>query len=167
MGVSLKELEHIIEVDFLFGSKREQIQRTGRLFHSKEAKRHDILMTKEEFEKYGKRLHSLVEKGFKINLRPMVSGSFQIKKPEIVKTKGSSSSSRTGKDYNQIVQDLYEEGFFRQPVNLSEIKNRVGKRGIVLSLRINQNISNKLQTLTKSRRLAKFKQGGKFVYQER
>jgi DNA excision repair protein ERCC-3 len=54
LGVSLKELEHIIEVDFLFGSKREEIQRTGRLFHSKEAKRHDILMTKEEFESYGK-----------------------------------------------------------------------------------------------------------------
>ena len=37
-------------------------------------------MTKEEFEVYGKRLHGLVEKGFKINLRPMVTGSFQIKK---------------------------------------------------------------------------------------
>ncbi len=169
MGVSLKELEHIIEVDFLFGSKREELQRTGRLFHSesKEAKRHDILMTKEEFEKYGKRLHSLVEKGFKINLRPMVSGSFQIKKPEIVKTKGNSTSSRTGKDYNQIVLDLFDEGIFRVPLTPKEVSERVAKRGIVLSTRTINGISKKLFTLTKQKKLAKFKEGGKSVYQER
>ncbi len=168
MGVSLKELEHIIEVDFMFGSKREQLQRTGRLFHSKEAKRHDILMTKEEFESYGKRLHSLVEKGFKINLRPMVSGSFQIKKPEIVKTKGSSKlSSRTGKDYVQIVEDLFDEGFFRNPVNNKEVCEKVSKRGIILSPRISNLINGKLKNLVKVKKLAMFKQGGKVVYQER
>lgn len=164
LGISLKELEHIIEVDFLFGSKREQIQRTGRLFHSKEAKRHDILMTKEEFEKYGKRLHSLVEKGFKINLRPMVSGSFQIKKPEIVKSKGKLG---TGKDYNIIVQNLFDEGYFKTPVGVTEVQNRVSKRGVVLSVRIRTNINNKLGSLVKSRKLARFKQGKGFVYQER
>lgn len=165
MGVSLKELEHIIEVDFLFGSKREQIQRTGRLFHSKYAKKHDILMTREEFEKYGKRLHSLVEKGFKINLRPMVSGSFQIKKLEI-KTKGK-SKSRTGKDYNQIVDDLFDEGYFRNPVLVREVHERVSKRGIILSSRLKNNINAKIQNLVKSKKLAKFKQGKTFVYQER
>jgi len=169
LGVSIKDLEHIIEVDFLFGSKREEIQRTGRLFHSesKEAKKHDILMTKEEFESYGKRLHGLVEKGFKINLRPMITGSFQIKKPEIVKSKGKGVSSRTGKDYNQIVQDLYDEGFFRNTVVVREVHERVSKRGIVLSARIKMNINNKLNALVKSRKLAKFKQGKRFVYQER
>ncbi len=167
LGISIKDLEHVIEVDFLFGSKREEIQRTGRLFHSesKEAKKHDILMTKEEFESYGKRLHGLVEKGFKINLRPMITGSFQIKKPEIIKGKGK--SSRTGKDYNQIVDDLFDEGFFRQPVNNAEVCERVSKRGIVLSSRIKSCINGKIQGMAKAKKLAKFKQGNKFVYQER
>lgn len=167
MGISIKDLEHIIEVDFLFGSKREEIQRTGRLFHSesKEAKRHDILMTKDEFEVYGKRLHGLVEKGFKINLKPMITGSFQIKKQEIVK--GSGKSKSTGKDYNQIISDLVDEGFFRVPVTVTEIKERVSKRGIVVSSRININIHNKLNNLVKTKRIAKFKQGGNSVYQER
>jgi len=167
LGISIKDLEHIIEVDFLYGSKREEIQRTGRLFHSesKKAKKHDILMTKEEFESYGKRLHGLVEKGFKINLRPMVTGSFKVKKPEIKKGKGK--SSRTGKDYNQIVEDLFDEGFFRNSVVVKEVQERVAKRGIVLSSRIKMNINNKVNALVRSKKLAKFKQGKGFVYQER
>lgn len=169
MGISIKDLEHVIEVDFLYGSKREQIQRTGRLFHSesKEAKKHDILMTKEEFDLYGKRLHGLVEKGFKINLRPMVTGSFQIKKPEIAKGKGKSASSRTGKDCNQIVSDLFDEGFFRHDVRVEAVYERVGKRGIVLSSMVRKNIYNKLASLVRSKSLAKFKKGKNFVFQER
>jgi DNA excision repair protein ERCC-3 len=74
LGVSISDLQHIIEIDFLFGSQSQELQRTGRLFHSIEdgaagkAKQHDILMTGEEFDKYGKRLHALVEKGFKVNV---------------------------------------------------------------------------------------------------
>jgi DNA excision repair protein ERCC-3 len=72
LGVSIDDLQHIIEIDFLFGSQAQQIQRTGRLFHSLEEsgfkKQHDILMTNDEFDKYGKRLHALVEKGFKVNI---------------------------------------------------------------------------------------------------
>ena len=69
MGVSLDDLEHIIEADFLYGSRQQEIQRTGRLFHSEsKSTRHDILMTREEFELYQKRLRSLVEKGFKVNI---------------------------------------------------------------------------------------------------
>ena len=167
LGISIKDLEQVIEVDFLYGSKREEIQRTGRLFHSesKKAKRHDILMTKEEFEKYGKRLHGLVEKGFKINLRPMTTGSFQIKKPEIVKGKGK--SARTGKDYNQIVEDLFNEGYFRNPVGVREVHERLAKRGIVLSSRLKSSINAKVQNLVRVKKLAKFKQGKNFVYQER
>lgn len=65
LGVSVKDLEHIIEVDFLYGSRQEELQLTGRILHGSNPKaKHDILMTKEEFLKYGKRLHSLIEKGF-------------------------------------------------------------------------------------------------------
>jgi DNA excision repair protein ERCC-3 len=67
-GVSLDDLEHIVEVDFLFGSRRQELQRTGRLLHSNASTEHDIIMTREEFDSYGKRLHGLVEKGFKVNV---------------------------------------------------------------------------------------------------
>ncbi len=68
-GVSVKDLEHIIEADFLFGSRKQQGQRTGRLFHSDTKKgQHDILMTSDEFDAYRKRLHFFVEKGFKVNI---------------------------------------------------------------------------------------------------
>ena len=69
LGISIKELEHIIEVDFLFGSRQQELQRTGRLMHSiKKDTKHDIIMTEEELSSYGKRLWSLQEKGFKINI---------------------------------------------------------------------------------------------------
>lgn len=65
-GISIPDLQHIIEIDFLFGSRKQQLQRTGRLFHGK-GERHDILFTATEFEKHKKRLFSLIEKGFKLN----------------------------------------------------------------------------------------------------
>lgn len=165
LGISIKDLSHIIEVDFMFGSKREQIQRTGRLLHSKEAKRHDILMTKDEFEKYGKRLHGLVEKGFKINLKPMVTGSFEIKKPEVVRTKGKSASGV--KRPRDIVGDLLDEGFFREPVTNAKVCERVSKRGIILSSITKKHVNNGMAGLVRKKKLSKFRQGKDFVYQER
>lgn len=67
MGISLKGLQHIIEMDFHYGSRSKQLQKTGRLFHSKTAERHDIIFTEDEYVKYKKRLYALVEKGFKLN----------------------------------------------------------------------------------------------------
>jgi len=73
LGISIKGLEHIIEADFLFGSRGQELQRSGRLFHSyAKIKVHDILFTEEEFYAYQKRLHSLVEKGFKINVQTSI-----------------------------------------------------------------------------------------------
>lgn len=69
LGVSVKDLEHIIEVDFLFGSRQQELQRTGRLMHSEKLNtRHDIIMTEREMESYGKRLWSLQERGFTIKV---------------------------------------------------------------------------------------------------
>ena len=73
-GISIKDLKHIIEVDFLFGSRKQQVQRTGRLLHSlSKDSRHDILFTSNEFNKYKKRLFGLMEKGFKLNFFNEVS----------------------------------------------------------------------------------------------
>ena len=69
VGVSIKDLNHIIEVDFLFGSRQQELQRTGRLMHSEEKDvRHDIIFTENELEQYGKRLWALQEKGFTIKV---------------------------------------------------------------------------------------------------
>lgn len=65
MGLSFPDLQRIIEIDFQFGSRQQELQRTGRLMHSQaENKKHDIIMTRQEFNEYGKRLWILREKGF-------------------------------------------------------------------------------------------------------
>lgn len=69
LGISIKDLEHIIELSFLYGSRQQELQRTGRLMHTEmENVRHDILMTREEVEKYGKRLWFLQERGFQVEV---------------------------------------------------------------------------------------------------
>lgn len=67
-GLSLGDIERIIEVDFLAGSRRQEGQRMGRLFHGKEKGEHIIMMTEKEYEDHSKRLYSIYEKGFKIEI---------------------------------------------------------------------------------------------------
>lgn len=68
LGVSVKDLQRIVEIDFLFGSRQQEMQRSGRLLHSEKAERHDIIMTESEVQQYGKRLWALQEKGFTIRI---------------------------------------------------------------------------------------------------
>lgn len=67
-GVSLAEIERVIEVDYLFGSRRQELQRFTRLLHgqSKTEKEHHIIMTAEDYVNDHKRLFSVMDKGFKI-----------------------------------------------------------------------------------------------------
>lgn len=68
-GISIQDLDHIIEIDFHYGSRREELQLTGRLMHSKQKnKRHDIIMTEHEFYSYKKRILVLEEKGFHVKI---------------------------------------------------------------------------------------------------
>lgn len=67
-GLSIAEIQRVIEVDFLFGSRRQEGQRLGRLFHGEEKGEHIILMTEKEFQDYGKRLYAITEKGFKMEI---------------------------------------------------------------------------------------------------
>lgn len=68
-GISIPDLERVIEYDWLGRSRREEAQRLGRLFHSEESDpEHIILMTDAEFEKDETRLFSIYEKGFRINV---------------------------------------------------------------------------------------------------
>ncbi|MFZ7137889.1 MAG: DEAD/DEAH box helicase [archaeon] len=65
-GLSIADLERVIEVAFLFGSRMQESQRFGRLMHSAKGSQHIIIMTKQEFDRYQKRLRAIVERGFKI-----------------------------------------------------------------------------------------------------
>jgi DNA excision repair protein ERCC-3 len=68
-GISIKDLERIIEVAFLFGSRMQESQRFGRLMHSQKYEpEHIIIMTEEEFKTYQKRLYAIYERGFTIEV---------------------------------------------------------------------------------------------------
>ena len=67
-GLSIPDIQRVIEVDFLFGSRRQEGQRLGRLFHGEEKGEHVILITEKEFDDYGKRLYAITEKGFKMEI---------------------------------------------------------------------------------------------------
>lgn len=69
-GVSLPDIRRVIEIDFHAGSRRQEAQRLGRLFHSQEdeAGEHIILMTEEELDAHEKRLLAIYEKGFNIKV---------------------------------------------------------------------------------------------------
>ena len=66
-GMDLPDIRNVVEVDFLGGSRRQSLQRVGRLMHSRyKGLKHYILMTPEELERYGKRLYSLYERDFTV-----------------------------------------------------------------------------------------------------
>jgi len=67
-GLSIPDIERVIEIDFLYGSRRQEGQRMGRLFHGEEKGEHIILMTEKEYEDHNKRLYSIYEKGFRIEV---------------------------------------------------------------------------------------------------
>lgn len=68
-GLSIQEIERTITYNFLFGSRQEETQFFGRLLHSQESEgQHFIMMTDDEYERYGKRLYGIEEKGFRIRV---------------------------------------------------------------------------------------------------
>lgn len=67
-GLSLDDLDRVIEFQFHGGSRRQELQRAGRVMHSDGVGQHIVQMTDDEYEKYGRRLYSLEEKG--MDIRP-------------------------------------------------------------------------------------------------
>lgn len=65
-GMSLNELDRVIEFDFHAGSRRQELQRAGRIMHTDGIGTHIVQMTDDEYENHGKRLYSLEEKGIDI-----------------------------------------------------------------------------------------------------
>ena len=56
MGISLKDIERVIEVSFLGSSRAQQGQRYGRLFHGRGGGEHHLIMTEEEYRRFSWRL---------------------------------------------------------------------------------------------------------------
>lgn len=65
-GLSIKDIARIIEFDFQFGSRRQELQRLGRAFHSLIDVEYIILMTLKEYDEYNKRFTPFDAKGLKI-----------------------------------------------------------------------------------------------------
>jgi DNA excision repair protein ERCC-3 len=68
-GLSLPDVQMVIEVDWLYGSRRQELQRFTRTLHSRTANpEYHILMTLEEYLHDRKRLFSVMDKGFKVEI---------------------------------------------------------------------------------------------------
>ena len=69
-GVSLPDVEQIIEISWLGRSRRQELQRFTRLLHSLERMEpaYHILMTADEYARDRKRLFSVMDKGFKVEI---------------------------------------------------------------------------------------------------
>lgn len=65
-GMSVEDLDWSIEHDFHGGSRRQELQRTGRVMHGESEGQHIIQMTDDEAEKFSERLYSLEERGMDI-----------------------------------------------------------------------------------------------------
>ena len=70
-GVSLPNIERVIEISWLFGSRRQELQRFTRLLHGHEAATEGeahVIMTLEEWVRDKKRFYSVMDRGFKIDI---------------------------------------------------------------------------------------------------
>ncbi|MBK7238026.1 MAG: hypothetical protein IPI02_21340 [Sterolibacteriaceae bacterium] len=63
-GIDVPDLEVVVDLSFLGGSRAQSLQRFGRLLHSARREEHVILMTDLEYEKRSKRIRVLEQKGF-------------------------------------------------------------------------------------------------------
>ena len=159
LGVSIKDLEQIIEADFLFGSRREEVQRTGRLMHSiAKGKVHDIIFTKDELERYGKRLLGLYEKGFRYKLVPHMAG-IKIQTESKPKKKATIIKG----DLDKAI-DLYKEGYFVNERKFGEITSEIEKRGGKVD---KSSLFKKLNSMVRSGKLYKIKTAKGYVFKQR
>lgn len=67
-GLSLEDLDRVIEYQFHGGSRRQELQRAGRVMHGPDVGEHIVQMTDKEYKKFSRRLYSLEEKGMQIRI---------------------------------------------------------------------------------------------------
>lgn len=184
MGISLKKLQHIIEVGFHYGSRAKQLQKTGRLFHSASAERHDIIFTEEEYSKYKKRLYSLVEKGFKLNFvgkkmelkieNKIVADKFKgLKKSKILKTTeipGDKLSFLKHPVVREIIKECLKEPRVSATIVKGSLALLLNSEGITLDMIAKSlglsgisGVSTSVSALEKHKLIVKSKDNGKLT----
>jgi len=131
-GFSRDDLQVVLEADFLYGSRRQQLQRTGRLFHG-EGQRHDIFFTRGEFNKHQKRLFSLVEKGFELNF---VDQEERVEVPEKYQSRVDLDMEDRGEkvqsgDDEPVQSSVSADGFLEHSKIQKEIEKAVQDNGRV------------------------------------
>jgi DNA excision repair protein ERCC-3 len=101
-GLSIPDIDRVIEVSWLGGSRRQELQRTTRLLHATEAihdQEMNILMTLEEYSRDKKRLFSIYDRGFKLVMHQEGVGEKAIERVEaarpITRVSGGKSTRET------------------------------------------------------------------------
>lgn len=116
-GVSLPDIERVIEISWLYGSRRQELQRFTRLLHGKGANGEGhIIMTIGEYQSDHKRLFSIMDKGFKIVLHREGIQDKEISKVPITGLEKRVRFRETRMITNRFKKELKEE----QKINLSE-----------------------------------------------
>jgi hypothetical protein len=78
--------------------------------------------------------------------------------------KAKASGKRAGRaTFPSLAEDLREDGFFKKPKSLGEIKSKLADLGHNYPL---TGLSGPMRTEVKNRRLRRFKEKGKYVYAE-
>jgi hypothetical protein len=78
--------------------------------------------------------------------------------------KAKAGGKRTGRvTFPSLAEDLREDGFFKKPKSLGEIKSKLADLGHNYPL---TGLSGPMRTEVKNRRLRRFKEKGKYVYAE-
>ncbi|MDY6777426.1 MAG: DEAD/DEAH box helicase family protein [Candidatus Nanohaloarchaea archaeon] len=125
-GLSVDGLEAIIEVDFLFGSRNQQLQRTGRLLHGYEGTEHHIIFTGEEWERHHKRVFSLLDRDFDIHLPEGVEIPDEYDESELSVSIGVDQEVQDGaSDAGSSVEDMDAVEVLRHDAVKEELQDRL------------------------------------------
>jgi len=128
-GVSLPDIERVIEVSWLYGSRRQELQRFTRLLHGQGSTEgeHHILMTVDEYLHDRKRLFSVMDKGFKLEIHREGVSEESINKRIDSPTPYPRRTTKTNKA-DEMPQQPMEEG------TIAGVMNLPGVRKIMASL---------------------------------
>lgn len=140
-GVSLPDIEQVIEISWLHGSRRQELQRFTRLLHGKNHINGvgHIIMTVSEYQADHKRLYGVMDKGFKIILHrdgiddkvieQIKEKSFTPKKPRPVNTK--ILAEKTNKEKIDDLEEKYPLMKYPAVKKLYSLLNKKHQKGML------------------------------------
>lgn len=169
MGISMKDLNTIIEPDVFGKSRGKALQTTGRIMHSEVGERHDTVITEEEFFKFGERFSAFIEKGFMPTIRNLGNDE-KIALTDVFARKRRKKVVKSGLNPLKLIDEFYAEGYFRNGKDISELNSRIKKtmqrRGYA-EITDSCTISTKLLRMTRRGLLRRDRVDGTYKYFER